>query len=409
MKNKVISSFCFSVILLASSKICFCQKKLFKNTDYFIISNNHVGGSFLVFFQENTNLHALSLLSRNNHKLIFEDKVFSVLDNRVIEINKIELLIPTHNVDEFTFANNVSFINNQYIFYHLDDEIHYFIKKNDVSGIYNLQTKKKIVEYQSIQFSLINTFYSISHNFEGEEDGSFPKPNLTIKEFYNDSLVWNFSINYIEGDEYSSFVKKNIDVYHDEIALLSLSKPEFYILCKKSMLLDTITFVFKDSVGNVINEYVKPSYMDVLKCNSRNDGYLEILNGRYRNEKIFFLSNSLVLVSYIVPGYMKKFRNIALFKKNELDKWELIHEFFQVNQKGDNSEEICRSNFSLNLTNSLNPVFVDCKGYYMNPFFSFSGNCITKNKALKRYIIGKGFNQTLISKFELSTNAEFNR
>jgi hypothetical protein len=358
----------------------------------------------MISFKENNNVHFLSTLKKNKHKLIFEDKVFSTLDNKVIATNKVELVTPTNEIDFSTFANNVSFINGQYIFYHLDEEIHYFIKKDNESGIYNIQTKKKLVEYQTSQLLGTNTFYSIKHYFEDKGDANFPKPNLSIKEFYNESLIWEFNVDYMEGDEYSAFIRSNVDVYNDEIALLSLSKPEFYVLNKKSMLLDTITFAFKDSVGNVMNDYVKPSYTDVLKCNARNEGYREILNGRYRNEKIFFLSSSMILVSYIVPGYKKKFRNIALFQKDETGRWELSYEFFQINQMNDISEEICRSNFSLNLTNSLNPVFINGKAYYMNLFFNFSGNCISKNKALKYYIMGTKFNQTLMSIFELSLN-----
>lgn len=340
------------------AKTSFCQKQLFINEKYLIASNNHVGNSFYLFFKENNNFHALSLISRTKRKLEFDDHIVSLQNDSLIAIRRVILRLDAKYLDEFTFENNVSFSNGRYIFYHLDEELHYIISQNQNTKVYDEQSIRKLVDYQTSQLSSSSGgIYCIKHYYENYTENKRSKPNLEIKEFLNDSLIWKFELNYIAGDEYSPLIRRNIDIKNETIAILSLSNPEFYLVNKSTSKIDTVKFAFRDSLGNIQTNYVKPTETDVITCNRKLDGYQDIVNNRFRNEKIFFLSDSLIMVTTIAPGYNKKFRNIVIFNSNISQGWTIQNEYIKLNTRDKDTEEFCRDRIALLLTNSINPVF----------------------------------------------------
>jgi hypothetical protein len=393
-----------TILFFILAKSILCQDKVFLNDSYYITSNNHIGGTFYISFKDTSCLHALSLTSKSKHKLEFDDYVASLKDNKLKSINHIVLRIDNKDIDEFTFVNNVTFSNGQYVFYHLDKELHYFISKDEATSAYNQQVTKKLVDYQTSQLqSVSGGFYSIKNYYETIIDNRHSRPNLEIKEFINDSIIWQYQIDYVMGDEYSPLIKSSIDVNNQDIAILSLSNPEFYILNKSSLVIDTIEYLFKDSLGNIQLNYIKPSVNDVITCNRKLEGYQDIVNNRFRNEKLFFLSDSLIMVSYIVPAYKKLFRNILLMKCYGKNDWRIHKEYFKVDPRNKDIEKTCRDQLSLLLASSINPVFYNNTAYYMNLFTNQKEDCMERQVAIKHYL-RNNFNQTLISKYKIRIN-----
>lgn len=393
-----------TLIYFILTKPVLCQDIVFSNDGYHITSNSHIGGTFYFFFKDNENLHALSLISKSKNKLEFDDYVANLKDNTLESVNRIVLWIDSKDVDSFSFANNVTFSNEKYVFYHLDEELHYFISQDKITNIYNQQITKKLVDYQTAQIpSVSGGFYSIKHYYETIIDREKKRPNLEIKEFINDSIIWQYQIDYVMGDEYTPLIRSSIDVNNQDIAILSLSNPEFYFLDKTSLQIDTIKYLYKDSLGNIQLDYNKPTINDIITCNKKLEGYQDIVDNRFRNEKLFFLSDSMIMISYIVPAYKKLFRNILIMKNYGNNDWRILKEYFKVDPRNKVIEKTCRDQLSLLLASSTNPVFYNNNAYYMNLFTNQKEDCMERQTAIK-YFLRNTFNQTLISKYKIRIN-----
>jgi len=332
-------------------------------------------------------LHCVYLFQQKKDVNVYMDYLIDPDKLRILQSHKILVNNSENFISDY---NNLTYQNGSYIAY---DNESYTVYNSSGNKTYRKVTEFKLSINQdaSLTYSQ-NEFYAIKHGFteSSVKINDIDSNNIIISKIVNKEVLWAKSIPSMIGDVYSTFVKASVDIKNNVIAVIPLGVPEVYLYIESSW--DTLSYNFLDSLGNRVAEYTLPSNDDAITCSGQNRANANtIMNTRYRNEKVFFISDKKLLVSYIVPNYGKSYRNYVVFSYNQDAKsWSEDLNYIKILQSALKKDLICIDEIPINLTVSPNPVFDNDYTYVLFRGFSDTPRC-KSSKRLRREFLVSGF------------------